>query len=126
MACRRRLGAEHILVLGTVQPKHYALLDPSKSLEQSVREAVGAGADAVVVTGTATGSAPLPERLERAKAAAGGCPIILGSGLDPSNAAELLRDCDGAIVGTSMKSEDFRRVEIERVRALVQASRKAL
>ena len=29
-------------------------------------------------------------------------PVLIGSGLDPDNASELLAECDGAIVGTSL------------------------
>ena len=122
--CRRRLSAQGVALLATVHPKHYTLL-AERTLEQSTREALAGGADAVVVTGTRTGSAPDPERVRRVKAAAGEAPVLLGSGLTPDNAPALLPLCDGAIVGTSLRGPDMGPVELERVRALVSAARLA-
>lgn len=121
---RERLGAVATPLLATVHPKHYALLE-ERTLERSVEDAVAAGAQGVVVTGTRTGSAPDPERVRRAKAAAGSTPVILGSGLDPENARALLPLCDGAIVGTALRAPDMGQVDPARVRALVAAARAA-
>ena len=48
-------------------------------------------------------------------------PILLGSGTDLGNAAELLSIADGAIVGTSLKQGDY--ISLEKVKALVAAAR---
>jgi predicted TIM-barrel enzyme len=40
-----------------------------------------------------------------AREGAGDCLVLVGSGLDPGNARELLRVADGAIVGTSLMSD---------------------
>lgn len=120
---RRRLQAEGVTLLATVHPKHYTLLEP-RTLEQSTREALAGGADGVVVTGAATGSAPDPDRVRRVKAAAGAAPVLLGSGLTAENAPLLLPHCDGAIVGTALRGPDMGPVDPDRVRALVAAARR--
>ncbi|RMG09321.1 MAG: phosphorybosylanthranilate isomerase [Planctomycetota bacterium] len=108
-------------LLASVQPKHYRLLAP-RPLEDSVR-AARRFVDAVVVTGPATGAPPDVGRLRRAVEAAAETPVLVGSGLDPANAALLLAESAGAIVGTAVKTPDFARVDPERARALVLAVR---
>ncbi|HBP22376.1 MAG TPA: hypothetical protein DEA08_31920 [Planctomycetes bacterium] len=114
---RSRLGGDAAL-LGSVHPKHYALLDPEDTLEASTARALAAGVDALVVTGSATGSAPTPERVAQVRAAAAGTPVIVGSGVSVDTAGPLLAHAEGAIVGTSIKTPDFARVDPERLSAL--------
>jgi uncharacterized protein len=73
-------------------------------------------ADAIIVTGAATGAAADPERLRQVRAAVD-APLLLGSGLTPDNAH--LFDADGAIVGTSLKVNG--RVDARRVGEVVVA-----
>lgn len=113
---RRRLGAEEVLVLADVQVKYARMLEPRPLLD-SARLAREKGADAVVVTGRVTGEAPSVEELKDARAGAGELPVLVGSGLDPDKARELLSVADGAIVGTSLKSGQA--VDATKVRALV-------
>ena len=81
--------------------------------------AAGGLGDALVVTGAATGEPPGPGRLREVREASPG-PLLLGSGLDPDRAAELLPLVDGAIVGTWLKEQGdvSRPVDVERVRRL--------
>ncbi len=74
-------------------------------------------ADAIIVTGEATGKPPRIEKVKIVKEAVGDKPVIVGSGLTPENIASYLRICDGFIVGTYFKRG--RRVNIEKVKALV-------
>jgi membrane complex biogenesis BtpA family protein len=120
MALRRQLHAEQILVLADIQVKYARMLEP-RPLSRSARLARDSGADAVVVTGSATGHAPDVGIIREASAGASGCPVLIGSGLDLENAA-LLGAAAGAIVGTSLKTGD--RVDVDKVRALVEAARK--
>ena len=60
-------------------------------------------ADALIVTGRATGAAPSVEDLAEVRAAAASAPLLVGSGLSEVNARELLAHADGAIVGTYFK-----------------------
>ncbi len=101
IAYRAAIGAESVLVLADVQVKYAEMVRP-RPLAESARIAREAGADAIVVSGTRTGEPPSPDELRSAQAGACGCPVLVGSGLAPDNAAALLASADGAIVGTSL------------------------
>jgi len=122
---RRRLGAD-VWIGADVGVKHAAPLG-DMPLEQQAKDAVERGlADALIVTGTATGEATPIERVRAVKAAVPPTPMLVGSGLNAQNAAELLAVADGAIVGSSLKTDGdiAAPVDVERVRALVRAVRK--
>ena len=96
------------------------MISPRPLLESALL-ACQKNADAVVVTGRASGNAPLIEEL---RSTADGTrdfniPVIIGSGLDPQNAAELLQACDGAIVGTSLMRN--RAVDAHKLASLMAA-----
>jgi membrane complex biogenesis BtpA family protein len=102
---RASINAEDVLILVDIQVK-YATMIEARSLSESARLACIHQADAVVVTGDATGDAPTVEHLRQAaegvRAAGMDVPVLVGSGLTAANAGELLRECGGAIVGTSL------------------------
>jgi membrane complex biogenesis BtpA family protein len=124
---RARLGGR-VQVLADVHVKH-ATPVAGEALEDAARDAVRRGrADGLIVSGAATGDAPDPGRIARVRDAVGGeVPLIVGSGFDASNAAPLLAHADGAIVGTAAKRDGdvAAPVDVERVRALVEAARQA-
>jgi hypothetical protein len=101
LAYRAALGAEDVLIMADIQVKDAELLAP-RALAESARLALEHGADAIVVTGTRSGEPPAAAELLAARDGAGDRPLLVGSGLAPGNARELLADCDGAIVGTSL------------------------
>ena len=74
-------------------------------------------ADAIIVTGAETGAAADPSRLRELRALVD-APLLVGSGLTADNAAQFA-DADGAIVGTSIKTEG--RVDAAKVEAVVRA-----
>lgn len=101
---RARL-ARGVAILADAHVKHATPLG-KETLGEAVRELVGrALADAVVVSGRETGSPPDAADLREAREAAGGAPVLVGSGLSAENAEELLRLVDGAIVGTSIERD---------------------
>lgn len=120
LAYRRAIGADDVLILADIQVK-YATMLVERSLGESASLAAEAGADAIVVTGDATGHAPDAAAVGAAKEGAGAVPVILGSGLDGGNAADLLAAADGAIVGTSLKSGEA--IDAARVNELVGIAR---
>ena len=95
---RADIGADDVLIMADVQVKYATMVEP-RPLAESAHLAARNGADAIVVTGDASGDAPSIEHLHDA---AGDLPVLIGSGLSPDNAAMLLPECDGAIVGTSI------------------------
>ncbi|HVE71776.1 MAG TPA: BtpA/SgcQ family protein [Thermoanaerobaculia bacterium] len=74
-------------------------------------------ADAIIVTGSETGAAADPERLRELRREVD-APLLVGSGLTAENAGQF-SDADGAIAGTSLKTDG--RVDREKVSALVRA-----
>jgi hypothetical protein len=116
---RRELGAD-VAIWADVFVKHAAQLG-EQNLEAAARDAVERGlADALIVSGIATGSATDPEDARRIKTVLPATPVLVGSGFDAATAASLLRYADGAIVGTSLKRDGrvANEVDIDRVRAL--------
>ena len=94
---------EKIKIFADVLVKHAEPL-VSVDIVHVARETVQRGlADVLIVTGPATGSAMATEHVSTVKEAVPAVPVLVGSGLDESNAAELLAIADGAIVGTSLK-----------------------
>ncbi len=75
-------------------------------------------ADALILSGVATGSPPDLEALGAVRKALPNAPLLIGSGLDERNARKLLAHVDGAIVGTALKhgGQVGERVDVERVR----------
>jgi uncharacterized protein len=117
--------AADVLILADIQVKYATMLE-ARQLAESARLASLYGADAVVVTGTATGDPPRLEDLLEAAAgiAASGnrIPVLIGSGLTPENARRLLGACDGAIVGTALMRD--RKINARAARTLMMEVRK--
>ena len=103
---RRNLGAEgQVSIFADVLVKHAVPLG-NTDLAYVARETVLRGlADVLIITGAATGEPAAPEDVAMVKAATAGVPVLVGSGLDESNAASFLALADGAIVGTSLKMD---------------------
>ncbi|MCC7031495.1 MAG: BtpA/SgcQ family protein [Acidobacteria bacterium] len=122
MACRERLGARDVLVLADIQVKHARMIQP-RPLAESAALARAHGADGIVVTGTLTGVPPASRDLQDARQGAGAVPVLVGSGLDETNASALMPAADGAIVGTSLKTGAH--VDPDKVRRLMEHVRAA-
>jgi len=119
MRYRRYLGAEHVAVLADVHVKHAAPL-VARPIELVALEAVERGlADAVVVSGEATGFKANIEDVIKVKKAVPKAPVIVGSGVTAENAVKYLSVADGAIVGTYFK--EGKQVNKERVRKLINS-----
>ncbi|HTI53475.1 MAG TPA: BtpA/SgcQ family protein [Verrucomicrobiae bacterium] len=123
----RRLLGLGISILADVQAKHGMPLAPVP-IEQEARDCYARGlADALVVSGVATGEPTPMSDLKRVRGAVPEAPLLVGSGASPETVAELLSVADGVIVGTSLKRDGrlANPVDVERVRRLVAAARGA-
>lgn len=99
---RKALGAD-VKIVADVAVKHSASLG-EQSLSDEVEDTIGRGrADAIVVSGTATGRPTSMAALQEAKRAAGAIPVLVGSGVTRDTATDLLAHADGLIVGTAFK-----------------------
>lgn len=122
---RERL-APRARILADVHVKHGVVLGGG-SLADAARDARRRGlADALVVTGAATGTPPDPETVREVRAAVGSdTPLLVGSGVALDGSPALLEQADGAIVGTALKRDGRvdEPVDEQRVRSLVEAFR---
>jgi uncharacterized protein len=101
---RRELGSD-VKIMADVLVKHAQPLSAS-DLTYAVRETIERGlADAVILSGVATGDPPSLEDLRLAKAAAGNIPTIVGSGASFKNISNLIQFADGVIVSSSLKRQ---------------------
>lgn len=117
---RREIGADHVEVFADVLVKHAVPLGPV-SLTEAVRDAVERGmANAVVITGSATGAPASPEDV-RTAAGATSVPVYVGSGVTAENVREFVPEAHGVIVGSWLKRNGAvaNPVDPERVHRLV-------
>jgi membrane complex biogenesis BtpA family protein len=99
---RRRWGGQRVRVFADVAVKHAApLVDRPLAVEASDLRYRG-GADALLVTGQATGSGADPDQVAAIRQGAPDAPVVVASGVDEHNAADWARLVDGAIIGSSL------------------------
>jgi uncharacterized protein len=99
---RRELGCD-VKILADVLVKHARPLG-SPNLTVAVQDTIERGlADAIILSGWATGSPPNQEDLELASDAANGTPVFIGSGANWENIATLMQAANGVIVSSSLK-----------------------
>jgi membrane complex biogenesis BtpA family protein len=119
---RRAIGAEGVRVFADIKKKHAAhAITADVDLEETAHAAEFFLADAVIVTGPATGRPADPEEVRRVSAVAG-VPTLVGSGVS----AENIRDyaaADAFIVGSSLKEGGLwsNPLDPARAQALVRA-----
>ena len=122
---RRLLGVD-VAIFADVGGKHAVPLAPME-VEQTARDLVHRGlADALVVSGPATGQATPLAEVKRVRSAVPNVPLLIGSGVTAETAAEFLSVADGLIVGTSVKRDGDvgQPVDRARVEKLVAAARR--
>lgn len=121
---RRQIGAEHIAVVADIKKKHAShALTADLALAETAAAAEFAGADAVIVTGAATGAPTAPADVAAVRKAVR-VPVCVGSGITPQNLAALWPNADVFIVGSSLKragvwSNDL---DLDRVRSFAAAA----
>lgn len=124
---RRQIGAERIAIVADIKKKHAShALTADLDIAACARAAEFFLADAVVVTGTETGSPVSMDDLRSARAATR-LPVLVGSGADPQHAPELLAVADAVIVGSWVKAggDWAQPVDPERAAAFVRAAKAA-
>lgn len=100
---RKMIGAAGVQVWADVKKKHAAhAITADVSLGETAETVEFMGADCVIVTGSATGKAPLIADVQEAKSHCG-LPVFLGSGITENNLAEFYDHADGFIIGSALK-----------------------
>ncbi|MCB9899164.1 MAG: BtpA/SgcQ family protein [Planctomycetes bacterium] len=118
---RTALGAD-VAILADVDCKHATSLDTRPQALRAADLVRRAGADAVLVTGQATGLPVDLEILEQVAQAVSPTPTLAASGTTPETLAEVLARCSGVVVGTALKDPESGR--IDRVRASAYTRRR--
>jgi len=99
---RRELGAD-VKIFADVLVKHAQPVG-EPDIATAVQETLQRGlADAVILSGSMTGSPPSLDELRLARTAAGDAPILIGSGANWENIPRLIQFTDGVIVSSSLK-----------------------
>ena len=122
---RRHLGAADVAILADIRKKHSShAISADLDLAEHAAGAAFCGADAVVVTGVATGAPTAIEDLAAARRG-GPLPVVVGSGADAATVPGLLAEADAVIVGSAIKAEgDWRRpIDPDRATRFVAAAR---
>ena len=118
---RAALGVD-VKILADVLVKH-AVPVGQQDLGLMARETVERGlADGLIVSGPATGQPAEASDVAVVREAVPKGFILVGSGVDESNASRLLAQADGAIVGTSLKRDGIvsNPIDPERVKRLAE------
>ncbi len=124
---RKRAGLEsEAEVWADVLVKH-ATPPPGLDVRQAAQDTIERGlADAIIVSGSGTGSAPDLDRLKTVREAVGtDVRIVIGSGATPDNLADLCATANTVIAGsyTKVDGRPSNRVDRERATAMVNAAR---
>ncbi len=119
---RRSIGAESVAVWADVDVKHSVPLGAYDVAREAADAVLRGGAEALIVTGSSTGSAAASQTLTRVRSAVQNVPILVGSGVDEANVGQFAQ-ADGFIVGSSLKQDGGvdQPVSTARVQALVKA-----
>ena len=122
---RQRCGANRIGIAADVDVKHSSPVTARPIEEEALELIERAGADALIVSGSATGKATDVEDLLRVRNACVDAFIMVGSGVQKDNVRQLAEHCDAVIVGSSLKAGDRidSPVDPEKVASLVDCLR---
>lgn len=118
LASRRRFERD-IALLADVHVKHAAHFN---ALEEAAIDAARNGADALIVTGAATGMSPSADAFRAAEC--GGLPVIVGSGMTPEEVGAF-GAAAGFVVGSFLHREGRigEPIDADRVRRMADAVR---
>jgi membrane complex biogenesis BtpA family protein len=120
---RRQIGADNVAVLADVKKKHAShAISADVDLADTARAAEFFGAEAIVVTGSATGRPAAAEDVRNVRDAVR-IPVVVGSGITPDNLRDYWSVADAFIVGSCFKREGIwsNPPDPKRLRQLIRA-----
>ena len=112
-----------VKIFADIAVKHAVPLAPIDILASAEDTYHRGLADALIVTGAATGKSTNLDQLKSVKSTVPQASIFAGSGVTTDNLVEVLEYADGVIVGTSIKRDGVTTNKVDpcRVRALINA-----
>jgi membrane complex biogenesis BtpA family protein len=123
---RARLRANGIRVFADAHVKHGAhAIVADRPVEELVKDLVFFDADAIIATGQRTGHAADLSYIRMIKEASG-LPTLVGSGVTPDNANDILGIVDGVIIASALKHDGvwWNQVDPTRVRTFMAGLRR--
>lgn len=123
---RRAQYAGESMIFADIHVKHtFPMVEQPTGF--TIESAIESVADALIVTGLQTGSAPTLDEVREMRKYAHDTPLLIGSGIKESTIADYLTVADGVIVGSSIKKDgDVRNaVDVQRVQQLMARVREA-
>ncbi|MDP6899408.1 MAG: BtpA/SgcQ family protein [Candidatus Thalassarchaeaceae archaeon] len=111
-----------IAILADIGVKHATAIHENWTIEQEAKDCWHRGlADALIISGSGTGVPTQIDDLRRVKNVVPDAPLIVGSGVNTSNATEYLEIATSLIAGTSLKVHSIvgNSVDVKRVLELV-------
>jgi membrane complex biogenesis BtpA family protein len=124
MRYRKSLGAQHIRVFTDIKKKHSAhAVTSDVNLVETAEAAEFFLSDGLIITGSSTGKAASPEELDAVSEAVS-IPVIIGSGVNPSNLSAFSK-ASALIAGSYLKKggQWDQPLDRDRVLRLVEAVR---
>lgn len=124
---RSWIGGRDIRVFTDVHVKHGAhAITADRPLHELARDAEFFDSDGIIVTGQRTGNSVDLEELRMFREATG-LPVMVGSGVNRENIAEIFQYADAVIIASALKHEGswWNDVDPQRVRDFVAVARKA-
>lgn len=123
---RSWLRAKSLKVFADVHVKHgsHAIV-ADRSITELTRDAEFFDADVVIATGQRTGDAATTEEIQTIKGATT-LPVVVGSGVNVDNIAEILSVADGVIIASSLKRDGlwWNEVDTDRVAVFMEEVRR--
>ncbi|MCF6118005.1 MAG: BtpA/SgcQ family protein [Mesorhizobium sp.] len=123
---RAKLRANGIRVFADAHVKHGAhAIVADRPVEELVKDLVFFDADAIIATGQRTGHAADLSYISMIKEAAG-LPTLVGSGVTPDNANDILGIVDGIIIASALKHDGvwWNQVDPARVKTFIRGLRR--
>jgi len=123
---RKMIGVDHVKICCDLKKKHAShAVTADISIGEAAEAAEFFGADAVVVTGTATGKPTDVADIQEVRRACS-LPVLVGSGVTTANIGKMFEFADALIIGSSIKKDGkwFNGPDPARCREIVKAANK--
>lgn len=114
---RKRIGASDLAIFANVVPEFASAIGHRDAADMARSAVTSSLVDAILVSGPRAGAAPDFSTVERVRAALPeSVPVLANTGCNAENIAQLLRICDGAIVGSALKVDGDTWAPVDRTR----------